>query len=43
MAPKISNLKIILELLEWKEGKIVASIDYGKVLRILKVNRNLNG
>ena len=39
MNPKISNLKITLELLESKEGKIVTSLDYREILRILRVNR----
>ena len=42
MNPKISNLKIILGFLESKEGEIVTSLDYREILKILKVNRNLN-
>ena len=43
MNPKISKPKITLEFLESKEGKIVTSLDYREILRILRVNRNLNG
>ena len=39
MNPKTSNFKIILDLLESKEGKIVTSLDYREILRILRVNR----
>jgi len=39
MTLKNSNLKFILEILKSKESKIVASIDYGKVLRLFEVNR----
>ena len=36
---KNSNLKFILQILESKESRTVASIDYGEVLRLLRVNR----
>ena len=39
MTLKNSDLKSILEILESKESKIVASIDHGEVLRLLRVNR----
>lgn len=38
MTLKISNLRLILGLLESKGGKIVGPIDYGEVLRTLKAD-----